>query len=92
MADGWNPTGLSVEAMAQLFGAIRQMAEAAGRDPSELKMIVRTNLYLTDKPIEKTAACLRARWSRSAKTWSPAKRLGPTKCSTNLVSRAEASS
>ena len=53
MADGWNPTGLPVEAMAQMFGAIRQMAEAAGRDPSELKMIVRANLYLTDKPIEK---------------------------------------
>lgn len=53
MADGWNPTGLPMEAMAQMFGAIRQMAEAAGRDPSELKMIVRTNLYLTDKPIEK---------------------------------------
>ena len=53
MADGWNPTGLPVEAMAQMFGAIRQMAEAAGRDPSELKMIVRANLYLTDTPIEK---------------------------------------
>src|SRR5215469_1272303 len=53
MADGWNPTGLPVEAMAHMFGAIQKMAEAAGRDPSELKMIVRTNLYLTDKPIEK---------------------------------------
>ena len=36
-----------------MFGAIRQMAEAAGRDSLELKMIVRANLYLTDKPIEK---------------------------------------
>lgn len=53
MADGWNPTGLSVEAMAQMFGAIKQMAEAAGRNPSELKMIVRGNLVLRDKPVEK---------------------------------------
>jgi probable F420-dependent oxidoreductase len=53
MADGWNPTGLPIEAMAQMFGAIRQMAEAAGRDPAELKMIVRANLYLTDRPIAK---------------------------------------
>ena len=53
MADGWNPTGLSVEAMAQMFGAIRQMAEAAGRNPSELKMIVRGNLVLRDKRVEK---------------------------------------
>ena len=53
MADGWNPTGLSVEAMAQMFGAIKQVAEAAGRNPSELKMIVRGNLVLRDKPVEK---------------------------------------
>jgi len=53
MADGWNPTGLSVEAMAQMFGAIKQMAEAAGRNPSELKMIVRGNLVLRDKRVEK---------------------------------------
>lgn len=49
MADGWNPTGLPVGAMTQMWGAIRQMAEAAGRDPGKLKMIVRGNLYLTDK-------------------------------------------
>ena len=53
MADGWNPTGLSVEAMAQMFGAIKQMAEAAGRNPSKLKMIVRGNLVLRDKRVEK---------------------------------------
>jgi probable F420-dependent oxidoreductase len=56
MADGWNPTGLPVEAMAQMFGAIRQMAEAAGRDPAELKMIVRGNLVETPKPVEKDRA------------------------------------
>ena len=56
MADGWNPTGLPIEAMAQMFGAIRQMAEAAGRDPKELRMIVRGNLYLTDKPKGKDRA------------------------------------
>jgi alkanesulfonate monooxygenase SsuD/methylene tetrahydromethanopterin reductase-like flavin-dependent oxidoreductase (luciferase family) len=47
MADGWNPTGLPIEAMAQMFGAIKQMAEAAGRNPKELKMIVRGNLVET---------------------------------------------
>jgi alkanesulfonate monooxygenase SsuD/methylene tetrahydromethanopterin reductase-like flavin-dependent oxidoreductase (luciferase family) len=53
MANGWHPTGVPIAGMAHMFGAIRQMAEAAGRDSSELKMIVRANLYLTDKPIEK---------------------------------------
>jgi probable F420-dependent oxidoreductase len=52
MADGWNPTGVPVEGMQQMFAGIRQMAEAAGRDPNELKMIVRGNLVETIKPVE----------------------------------------
>ena len=56
MADGWNPTGLPLEAMAQMFGAIRQMAEAAGRNPAELKMIVRGNLVERPKPVENDRA------------------------------------
>jgi probable F420-dependent oxidoreductase len=56
MADGWNPTGLPIEAMAQMFGAIRQMAEAAGRNPTELKLIVRGNVVETPKPVEKDRA------------------------------------
>ena len=37
MADGWNPAGVPLEGMAQMFAAIRQVAEQAGRDPSELR-------------------------------------------------------
>ena len=58
LADGWNPVGLPLEAMAQMFGGIRQMAQAAGRDPAELQMIVRANMVVTEKPVEKDiAAC-----------------------------------
>jgi hypothetical protein len=39
--------------MAQMFDAIKQMAKEAGRDPSSLKMIVRANLEITDKPLGK---------------------------------------
>jgi alkanesulfonate monooxygenase SsuD/methylene tetrahydromethanopterin reductase-like flavin-dependent oxidoreductase (luciferase family) len=53
VANGWNPTGVPIAGMEHMFGAIRQMAREAGRDPAELKMIVRANLYLTSKPIEK---------------------------------------
>jgi len=53
MADGWNPAGVPIEGMAQMFGAIRQMAQDARRDPSELQLIVRANLVITEKPIEK---------------------------------------
>jgi probable F420-dependent oxidoreductase len=53
MADGWNPVALPVEGMAQMFGAIKEMAKEAGRDPSALQMIVRANLEITDRPLGK---------------------------------------
>jgi alkanesulfonate monooxygenase SsuD/methylene tetrahydromethanopterin reductase-like flavin-dependent oxidoreductase (luciferase family) len=37
--------------MEQMFAAVRQMAKEAGRDPASLAMIVRANLYITDKPL-----------------------------------------
>lgn len=51
MADGWNPAGVPIDAMAYMFGAIRQMAEDAGRNPAELRMIVRANCHITDAAI-----------------------------------------
>ena len=51
LADGWNPTGLPVESMAQMFSSIKQMATEAGRDASSLEMVVRANLHLTEKPL-----------------------------------------
>ena len=53
MADGWNPVAIPVEGMAQMFGAIKEMAKEAGRDPSSLQMIVRANLEITDRPLGK---------------------------------------
>ena len=51
MADGWNPVAIPVAGMTQMFGAVQQMAKEAGRDPSSLKMVVRANLHITDKPL-----------------------------------------
>ena len=53
MANGWNPAGVPIEGMKQMWTGIQQMAKAAGRDPSELSMIVRANLFITDKPVDK---------------------------------------
>jgi hypothetical protein len=39
--------------MEQMFGAIKQMAKEAGRDPSALALVVRANLEITDKPLGK---------------------------------------
>ncbi len=52
-ADGWNPVMVPLDGMAQMFGSIQQMAKAAGRDPSALKMIVRANLEISEKPLGK---------------------------------------
>jgi probable F420-dependent oxidoreductase len=51
MADGWNPVAVPATGMAQMFQGIQQMAKAAGRDPSELSMVVRANLIVSEKPL-----------------------------------------
>lgn len=51
-ADGWMPANLPIDAVREMFGAIRQMAGDAGRDPAALALIVRANLWITDRPID----------------------------------------
>ena len=51
MAEGWNPVMVPPAGMAQMFDGIKQMAAAAGRDPSALQLIVRANVILSDKPL-----------------------------------------
>ncbi len=48
---GWNPAGVPVEGMRQMWASIRARAEALGRDPATLELIVRANLHVTAKPI-----------------------------------------
>ena len=50
LADGWNPTGIPVDGMKQMFDGVKQMAEEAGRDPTQLKLVVRANVEIGDKP------------------------------------------
>jgi hypothetical protein len=37
--------------MRQQFEGIKQMAEAAGRDPAALQMVVRANIEITEHPL-----------------------------------------
>jgi probable F420-dependent oxidoreductase len=50
--DGWNPTGIPIPIMKAMFGGIQAMAQAAGRDPSKLAMVVRANLVITEAPAD----------------------------------------
>jgi probable F420-dependent oxidoreductase len=51
MADGWNPVGIPVGAMEQMFAGIKQGAAEAGRDPSKLKLIVTANVEFHPTPL-----------------------------------------
>lgn len=50
LADGWNPAVIPVDGMQQMFGGVKDMARAAGRDPSKLELIVRANVEISAKP------------------------------------------
>jgi probable F420-dependent oxidoreductase len=49
-ADGWNPAGLPSPRMKAMFDDICAMAQAAGRDPAQLKLVVRANLTVSEAP------------------------------------------
>ena len=50
-ADGWIPLDLPIDDMAQMFAAIKSMAQDAGRDPDRLELIIRANVIVTDSPL-----------------------------------------
>ncbi len=49
MANGWNPAGVPPDGMKQMMEGIKGMAQEAGRDPSEVALVVRANLLVTDE-------------------------------------------
>jgi probable F420-dependent oxidoreductase len=51
LADGWIPSGVPLDAMEQMLGAIKQGAAEAGRDPSDLKLIVGANVAFHPEPL-----------------------------------------
>jgi probable F420-dependent oxidoreductase len=53
LADGWMPVAMNVDQVKTTMSQIRSMAKDAGRDPTNLKVIVRGNLAITQQPITK---------------------------------------
>lgn len=49
-ASGWSPTGLSVDALAAMWPEVRRLSVAAGRDPDELRLVVRAGIDLRPAP------------------------------------------
>jgi probable F420-dependent oxidoreductase len=53
LANGWNPTGMPLDGMTQMMATLRSMAQAAGRNPAALEIVVRANLSITPQPLGK---------------------------------------
>jgi probable F420-dependent oxidoreductase len=51
LADGWLPAVVPLAAIGPMMGQVRQQAEAAGRDPSSLELLVIGFVTLTDAPL-----------------------------------------
>ena len=51
-ANGWNPAGVPIAVIPQMFESIRGMAAEFGRDPEEIRLIVRGNVVLTPSPLD----------------------------------------
>ena len=49
-ADGWHPAGLPPELLAPMWDDVRRAAAGYGRDPSQLRLVVRANVELVDRP------------------------------------------
>jgi probable F420-dependent oxidoreductase len=50
-ADGWTPAGLPIDAIAPMYGAVRDMAAGHGRDPDAIDLVVRANARVTQLPL-----------------------------------------
>jgi probable F420-dependent oxidoreductase len=51
VADGFNPIAFGLEPLTHMVGAFRAAAEAAGRDPANLPVMVRANVPITATPL-----------------------------------------
>ncbi len=51
MANGWFPVGIPLDGMKQMTEGLKDMAQQAGRDPSEVVLVVRANLLVTDEAL-----------------------------------------
>ena len=56
MANGWMPVGMTVDQLKSNSTQLRSMAKDAGRNPADLKTIVRYNLSITSQPQSKDRA------------------------------------
>ncbi len=48
-ANAWHPAGVPADGMQEMFAGIKGMAKEAGRNPDEIGLVIRANLYMSDE-------------------------------------------
>jgi len=66
LANGWNPVGVPLDGLKQMMAGLKGMAQAAGRAPAAVEVVLRANLSITPQPMGK------GRWMFSG-TWDEVK-------------------
>jgi probable F420-dependent oxidoreductase len=51
-ADGWTPVGVPTSALSSMLQGLRDMAVAAGRNPTDIRLVVRGIVHLTPEPLD----------------------------------------
>ncbi|WP_440074122.1 LLM class F420-dependent oxidoreductase [Streptosporangium sp. OZ121] len=64
LADGWNPAALPAQALTPMMDQVRAAAEAEGRDPGALQMIVRANAVVTESPLDHARQSFHGTWEQ----------------------------
>lgn len=49
-SDGWIAGGMPFEVTSQIFAGVRAAAQAAGRDPAKLELVMAEQVHLSDRP------------------------------------------
>jgi probable F420-dependent oxidoreductase len=74
MGEGWLPDGMTLPALQQAIGFMRETAERAGRDPATLTVALRTGLHLAGASSTMSADDHPTPWEQSASFTGAAER------------------
>jgi len=77
MANGWMPVGMTVDQLKSNSTQLRSMAKDAGRNPADLKTIVRYNLSITPQPQSKDRALFSGTLTQIKEDIASVKAYGP---------------
>jgi len=76
VADGWNPVLLPIPVMKEMMDSLKRMARDAGRNPSEIEVILRANIHETDVDLGENRSVFRGSRSQIAADIAAARDLG----------------